>query len=150
MLRILVYVCLVVFVVSGCERETRQSKSLNPNGDSELALLMRAMFDDGMRAKQLILDGKVPEIQCDYQSLHTAESAMPEKVASTEYMLYAKSYEASVEALLTESPAGKAAAYQSMVNACMNCHQTMCQGPMVKIKKMYFTEQEFKEVTESY
>ena len=32
-------------------------KSLNPNGDSELALLMRAMHEEGMVTKQQLLKG---------------------------------------------------------------------------------------------
>ena len=34
----------------------------NPNGDSELALLMREMFDDGMRMKEQIEKGDKLEV----------------------------------------------------------------------------------------
>ena len=35
---------------------------INPNGDSELALLMRDMFEDGMRLKEQIAKGEQPDI----------------------------------------------------------------------------------------
>jgi hypothetical protein len=127
-----------------CAGDTANNKSgiINPNGDSELALLMREMHDDGMLTKQQILEGQMPEVKCDYQSMYTIEATEPEKVASVDYKLFGKAYEASVAALLASDEANRASAYQTMVGACMNCHQAMCPGPMVKIKKMYLSEEQ--------
>jgi len=131
-------------LIYGCssEESKSQNKIINPNGDSELALLMREMHDDGMLTKQQILDGKTPEVKCDYKSMYSIEATEPEKAASTEYQVFGKAYEASVAALLAAEEEHRPTAYQTMVGACMNCHQAMCPGPMVKIKKMYLTEKE--------
>jgi hypothetical protein len=32
--------------------------------------------------------------------------------------------------------------FNIMVDNCMNCHQKMCPGPMVKIKKLYIPKSE--------
>ena len=133
---------LVSIVFLGCIEENPRSRIINPNGDSELALLMREMFEDGMRTKQQILDGKEIRLGFDYRSIHSAEATESEKVKTTEYMLMAKAYEASVDSLLASEGPSRADAFQLMISTCANCHKTMCPGPMVKIRKMYLTDDE--------
>lgn len=141
-----VAVCLGIFGCGSEESKPQGTKIFNPNGDSELALLMREMHDDGMLTKQQILNGETPEVKCDYKTMYSIEATEPEKAASTEYQIFGKAYEASVAALLAADEEHRPTAYQTMVGACMNCHQAMCPGPMVKIKKMYLTEAELAEV----
>ncbi len=117
-------------------------KSLNPNGDSELALLMREMHTDGMKTKQQLLDGKTPEIKVKYEKLFTAKATEPKKVASSEYAAYATIYETAVKNFLERRGNTQVESYTTMVDACMNCHQQICPGPMVKIKKLYLSEKE--------
>ncbi len=59
--------CIVAAILSSCnhapeeekiEAKEPQKKSLNPNGDSELALLMRAMFDEAEQIKNQIINGE--------------------------------------------------------------------------------------------
>jgi len=118
------------------------AKPLNPNGDSELALLMREMHDDGMRTKKQLLEGKTPSIKVAYEKLTTAKATEPEKAASPEYAAYATIYETAVQNFLERRGNEQIESYTTMVNACMNCHQQICPGPMVKIKKMYLSEKE--------
>ncbi|MEP6792904.1 MAG: hypothetical protein ABJB16_01150 [Saprospiraceae bacterium] len=120
----------------------RKVKSLNPNGDSELALLMRAMYDDGMLTKQALLDGKPPMVNVKYHQLHTAKATEPQKVATPNYDAFANAYESSVESFLESDTVSRVEAYHSMVNACMNCHQTICPGPTVRIKHLFLNETE--------
>ncbi|HZV70741.1 MAG TPA: hypothetical protein VFG10_14400 [Saprospiraceae bacterium] len=127
----------------GCSSDgTKKPKYLNPNGDSELALLMRDMYDDGMLTKQQILDGTQPEINVKYHQLHTAKATEPEKVADPDYTTYATLYEASVKSFLESNKENRVESYHFMINACMNCHKSICPGPTVKIKHMYLSEKE--------
>ena len=119
-----------------------KAKSLNPNGDSELALLMREMYDDGMKTKQQLLDRKEPEVHVKYKHIHTAKSTESLHVDPTNFSPYASAYETAMDSFIAADASNKVAAYQTMVNACMNCHQTVCPGPKVKIKHMYFSEAE--------
>ena len=119
-----------------------QPKSLNPNGDSELALLMREMYDDGMKTKQQLLEGKQPEVHVKYKQIHTAKKTETLKVDATSFSSYASAYEAAMDSFIATDASNKVAAYQLMVNSCMNCHQIVCPGPKVKIQHMYFTEKE--------
>lgn len=115
---------------------------INPNGDSELALLMREMHTDGMKTKQQLLAGKTPEIKVKYEKLFTAKATEPQKVASPEYAAYATIYETAVKNFLERRGNAQVDSYKTMVDACMNCHQQICPGPMVKIKKLYLSEKE--------
>ncbi len=126
-----------------------KTKSLNPNGDSELALLMREMYEDGMRTKQQLLDGKQPEVKVKYKQLHTAKATEPEKVANPSYAAFAKTYEAAMDSFLFGDAGKKVEYYHSMVTSCMNCHSQFCPGPKMKIKKMYLSEKEMSSLSAS-
>ena len=121
---------------------TGKSKSINPNGDSELALLMREMYDEGMKTKQQLLDRKEPEVHVKYKRIHTAKSTESMHVDLTTFIPYAIAYEMAMDSFISTETSNKRAAFQSMVNTCMNCHQTVCPGPKVKIKQMYFSDAE--------
>lgn len=109
----------------------------NPNGDSELALLMREMFDDGMRMKQQIEKGDKLEVIAKFEKIHTAQATEPEKAASKKYKLYADAYLNMLEQLKVSSEEDTEILFQGLVESCMNCHRAMCPGPMVRIKKLY-------------
>ena len=114
---------------------------LNPNGDTELALLMREMFEDGMRIKQEIEKGKMPEILKKFEAIHTAEATEPEKANSETYKNFADAYLTTLKNLEAVNSDELYNAYQGMVQSCMNCHQVLCPGPMVRIKKLYLPVQ---------
>ena len=131
---------LFLFGISACTNS--EAKPLNPNGDSELALLMRAMHENGMEVKQQLLAGEIPELNVDCEKLLTAKATEPEKVATPLYAGYAKAYESAVKSFKHEFNDNRIGTYKTMVDACMNCHREVCPGPMVKIKKMYLSEKE--------
>ena len=122
-----------------CTASEAQSDTppLNPNGDSELALLMRAMFDDALLMKQQVEQGEQPRPSLDYQKILTAEATEPEKAASDTYKVHALSYLQTIKALQEADAPQAASLYKNMVNSCMGCHQALCPGPTVRIKKLY-------------
>lgn len=149
MFRISFLIAVMTFMYSialfvSCSNE--KSKSLNPNGDSELALLMREMYEDGMRTKQQILEGKTPEVKVKYHQLTTAKPSVPEKVDDPKYAGFAAMYESSVDSLLNANKENRVEAFHSMVDACMNCHHEVCPGPKVKIRKLYLSEEEISDL----
>ena len=131
----------------GCSTDGNgPTKIFNPNGDSELALLMRDMYDDGMVTKQEMLQGKQPKVRVKYHQLHTAKATEPEKAASPNYNAFALAYEDAVKSFLESGASNRADSYQYMINTCMNCHQTMCPGPTRKIKHLYLSEAEIATI----
>ncbi len=116
--------------------ESAQVEPINPNGDSELALLMRAMFDDAMQMKKQVANGQPVTSKLDYEKILTAHATQPEKAASPEYKAFATGYLQTMKALETATPQQASTIYDNMVENCMACHQVLCPGPMVKIRKL--------------
>lgn len=128
-------------IIQGCSNDGK-SKIFNPNGDSELALLMREMYDDGMITKQQLLDGKKPEVRVKFHQIQTAQPTPPLEIDVASFQSLATAYESSVQTFLDAEPADRVDTYHNMVNACMNCHQQVCPGPTRKIKHLYLSETE--------
>ena len=146
--KFLISITLLSFIIwIACQNDSPKRKQLNPNGDSELAILMRDMFDEGMLVKQNIINGEEPEMKLNYHHINTATPTEAGKNATHEYLLFAKAYEASIERFKNASESERPEAYQNMVDNCMSCHRVVCQGPMVRIKKMYLSEEEIKLAT---
>ncbi len=110
---------------------------INPNGDSELALLMRAMYEEAERMKAAIERGEQPEITLDYEAILTAEATEPEKAASATYKVHAQSYLQTLKALKNADVAQAQQLFGDMVDSCMGCHSALCPGPKARIKKLY-------------
>jgi cytochrome c556 len=111
-------------------------KPLNPNGDSELALLMRAMFDEAQRIKQQIANNEPVTLTLDHEKILTAHATEPAKAASEEYKAFAAAYLQNIKTLETANADQVAAVYDGLVANCMTCHKALCPGPMVRIKKL--------------
>lgn len=109
----------------------------HPNKDSELALLMRKMYNDADSVKQLIVNNE-GNISKEYigalERIHTAtptdaDVKTPEFKAYTELMIN----EANA---LFSNPENKKEGFNNLVNKCVECHQSFCPGPIKKIKKL--------------
>ena len=135
-------VLISIFVLSTCS-EINQDKPetiqmpINPNGDSELALLMRAMYDDVERMKIQIKNGETPTTSVNFEKMFTVEATEPEKQASDRFKSFGKLHISTLEALKNADPAEALDLYETLVESCMNCHRALCPGPTVKIKKLY-------------
>jgi cytochrome c556 len=149
-LKMLIGGCLIgaSFFLSCTSGENEQSKTdaavkkeiVNPNGDSELALLMRQMFDESMVAKNLILDGQpAPDFSDQFVTIHTAQET-DSTVRTVEFRALSEVFLTQVRRL-EEAPAEeRVAAHNNMVASCLACHRVYCPGPMVKIKKLKIAE----------
>jgi hypothetical protein len=116
--------------------ELCKTKSLNPNGDSELALLMRelAAFSDSV--KQDLLNNREPRPQPANLSTILTAKKTDENIDASVYDPLARSYIASVEYFYTTKPEERIGNYNAMINACITCHQSFCGGPIKRIQKL--------------
>ena len=122
------------------EEVTPSSEIVNPNGDSELALLMRQMFDESMVAKKLIQEGKpAPDFSDQFVTIHTAKET-DSNVRTEEFKALSDFFLRQVEVLEKAAPEERVAAHNNMVASCLACHAEYCPGPMVKIKKLRIKE----------
>ncbi len=113
-----------------------KSTAINPNGDTELALLMREMYADGMQMKAAIENGDAPESHIDVSRLAVAEATVPAKVASQEFQAYAIVYQSLIQSMHEAEDEDKIGNYRALVNTCVTCHAAFCPGPLERIKKM--------------
>ena len=107
---------------------------------TELALLMRNMWEDNMELREKIMAGaKVDSFPKSYYTIHTAEATDPEEITDV-YHSFADMYLNSMNELVDPSKEGTVIAYNNMVKTCIACHREYCQGPIPKIKKLYIPE----------
>jgi hypothetical protein len=111
-------------------------EAINPNGDSELALLMRSMFDELEEAKTQIANQEPVTLELDHEKILTAHATKPEVAASDEFKGFAQAYLQSMEEFKEANSDQLVGRYTALINNCMACHEVLCPGPKVKIRKL--------------
>lgn len=136
---ILTYFALItcIMMLSNCHQNTNNKKlGFTMAIDSELTILMRDMFTYYKGIKGDIQKDSLSEKVKIFQSIHQAVATSPEKSSSELYQSMASIYVKSAERL-NQIGTDKKNTFNQMVDNCMSCHQQMCPGPMVRIKKLY-------------
>ncbi len=108
-----------------------------PNDSSELALLMRDMDKDFQEIKILLgkKDQNIPDIREKFAKIHTATPTEADKKDAT-YKAMADVFLKNLDTFYQE-PLNRLDNYTILVNACLNCHKSLCPGPTVRIKKLH-------------
>jgi len=152
--KISVFLVLTVFILllANCSSNSDKSqneqsdkkeecaKPLNPNGDSELALLMRKMMHTSESLKEMIKQGNLPkEFPEEFMKIHTAQPTDSEtKKASFDG--FASNYINNMK-ILFESPKEELTKnYNAVITACVSCHSEHCPGPLKAINKLKINE----------
>ena len=125
---------ILLILVSCIKVET--NKPLNSNGDSELAVLMRKIYEDGQLTKAAILKDEKLGSLLNHKSILTASATQPNKAKSELYQSFAENYLNLIEELNDPENLDNKTSYNNMVNSCINCHKSFCPGPIVRINKM--------------
>ena len=131
---LLLITALVACQPKTCDKPNAQ-RPINPNGDSELALLMRDMFEESDSLKRLVADGKQLSGLKKYQDIHSAIPTDP-TVTGPVFEAFAVAYINSIKQLET-GDSSTVFNFNNMVDQCMNCHTEFCPGPKKRIKKLY-------------
>ncbi len=114
---------------------------LNPNGMSELAILMRDMQKYTNDAKAAIKAGKPPlAYPVSFDKIYTAKIS-DGMHKSDFYKSFADLYIMSVKNYNNSKPEQLIETYNNMVSACLACHSQHCPGPVPVIKKMTWSVQ---------
>jgi cytochrome c556 len=134
----------------GCQQNAGEKASRNTAGEkektakelemyqpSELAQLMRRMYEENLALRDTLLAGKLPAtFPKNFQRIHSAPSTSGEHEEATFKALaqrYTRHYDSLKKA---PNPRAAKAAYNGMVQTCAACHQNYCRGPLGKIKRM--------------
>jgi hypothetical protein len=140
---IFVLFTLIVMIIISCgkatskENEKDKKKPLNPNGDSELAIVMRTMMESGKTMKQEIETGK--PISKYPQEIKTITTAKPTEGMIEDRNVFnglANYYVATLDSVYLPATDTKKQ-FNHMVKSCVDCHQNYCQGPIPAIKQLY-------------
>lgn len=115
--------------------------TLYPNGGSELAILMREMYDDMDSLKKLILQGKPPvDIRTKFAYLHNA-TPTDSSTKKANYPDMAQVFMENLDKFYQEKDKRKRIQlYKVVVHTCISCHQTHCTDVVKKIKKLQITD----------
>jgi len=130
-----VFLILLPVALFSCKQPINHERSVNPNGDSELALLMRNMFNESDSLKRLVLAGQRLTGLRRFKEIHSAIPTDPE-VTGPVFEAFAINYIESIKAL-EKSDSLKVFNFNKMVDQCMNCHTEFCPGPKKRIKQLY-------------
>lgn len=140
---LLTIVVLVFACSSSGEKDKKDSatsckRSLNPNGDSQLALLMREMATWTDSCKSAVMMKKEnPAEPTELINIHTLQK--------TDSTIDIKLFNACADVYLQKVRSFKALgidldsradAYNEMVHACVSCHENFCGGPIKRIQKL--------------
>lgn len=140
---ILFAISLAIFF-SRCGRDNEAEKAecttpdsiINPNGTSELSMLMRQMHDRADEMKQLIAQGKMPgTFPEEFARLNTA-TPTDSLTKKPSFEGFSKNYISALQSVYQSDESAVTAKYNEMVNACLACHSDHCPGPVPKIKKL--------------
>ncbi len=130
-------------LISSCNKEETISaaksdvkKSLNPNGDSELAILMREMYTEAEKIKEQIEKGEVITTSLKHEEILSAEATEAGKVSSDAYIAFANVHVQNMNNFQIADPSKMLVLYENMVNNCINCHKEVCPGPLKRIEKL--------------
>ena len=143
-----IFIGIFSFLFVACESEVKQKEVItdasqvevsetNPNGDSELALLMRKMFEEGEDIKKLITNNEgniTEEYIAELERIHTATPTDTD-VKTPEFKAYTKLMIDEAN-LLFSNDSNRVQGFNNLVNRCINCHQSFCPGPIKRIKKL--------------
>lgn len=111
-------------------------KPVNPNGDSELAIIMREMAEWTEACKAAIeSNGAIPGKPQSIERIHTAKRT-DETIDASMFNSMATLYEGAVQSFITSDTSKRVTAFNAMVSACAGCHENFCHGPLVRINKM--------------
>lgn len=101
---------------------------------SPLALEMRRMYENmKLVNSQLKANDAVPSNLLEgYEAILTAEATNPADL-NAEFYGFAKGWLTEVAVLKGDLNRDN---YNNVMNACVNCHESFCPGPIPKIKKL--------------
>ncbi|TDP60897.1 hypothetical protein [Flavobacterium dankookense] len=149
-----VILCLLVVAVISCQKKEEAKKDENCTTDtiiksgekkfemyqmSEMAALMEQMYVDNQRLKERIQKGeKIGEFPQHFLKIHKA--VMTDKQENDDFFKEQAAKFIKAQEMIYKDPANAKEHFNAGVDACIQCHQKKCGGPIPRIKKLYIKE----------
>ena len=146
MIRKVISLCAIgALLIVGCTSNNTTQEScknegdINPNGSSELSLIMRKMAAHLAENRDALKAGKgIVAAPKEIDNLLTAKKT-DEEIDKTIYDGYAKLYQQRIIEFNETANAPdslKIKAHNNLVSTCRDCHSNFCPGPMVVINQL--------------
>lgn len=120
-----------------CAKDSSKTKSKFEMYEmSEMSLLMEQMYVDNQRLKQRIMKGDtIGEFPNHFLKIHKAVMT-DDKENDAFFKQQAANFIAAQE-MIYKDPKNARQHFNKGVDACLQCHQVKCAGPIPRIKKLY-------------
>jgi cytochrome c553 len=144
-------VLLFVFSIVSCQKKDEkenevasepvktEEKEFEMYQMSEMAALMEQMYVDNQRLKDRIIKGdtigKFPQHFLNIHKAVMTDEEDNDAFFNEQAALFIKSQE-----LIYKDPKNAKEHFNKGVDACVQCHQQKCTGPIPRIKKLYIKE----------
>jgi hypothetical protein len=103
---------------------------------SEMAGMMEGIYGfNKVLRDSIITGGELPAFPEGLEYLHKAQATSPREIDSNFHILLDE-YLVELNSVKNLSREEKIEAYNSSIQTCVDCHQTRCQGPIPKIKRL--------------
>lgn len=103
---------------------------------SEMAALMEQMYVDNQRLKERIMKGDtIGKFPQHFIRIHKA--VMTDATDKDDFFDEQAAKFIKAQELIYEDPANAKQHFNNGIDACIQCHQVKCGGPIPKIKKLY-------------
>lgn len=108
---------------------------MDPNNTKPMALNMRHMAAQADSIKSKLKNGmQVDSLAHPFIAFYLSEPTDP-NVLEPKFFDNAKLYREAYVTLMT-TKGDQVQAYNAMIGACINCHQSYCSGPLKRIRKL--------------
>jgi len=145
---ILVLIFLVLSVIS-CQKkeekaveekcEPKTEKKLEMYQMSEMAALMEQMYVDNQRLKERIQKGDtIGQFPQHFLKIHKA--VMTDESDNDTFFKEQAAKFIKAQEMIYKDPKNAKEHFNTGVDACIQCHQQKCGGPIPRIKKLYIKE----------
>ena len=119
---------------------SKDSVDVNPNGSSELSLLMRKMYDHAAAARKDVKAKKIKRTYpAEFSKIYTAQPTDSE-TKNEHFNSFADMYIQALKNFKASDAGNLADNYNSIVSACVACHSQHCPGPLFKIKLLTISD----------
>lgn len=116
--------------------DTISGKKLEMYQMTEMALLMEQMYVDNKRLKERIIKGDtIGTFPQHFLKIHTA--VMTDESENDDFFKEQAAKYIKAQQLIYDDPKNAKEHFNNGVDACLNCHEQKCGGPIPRIKKLY-------------
>lgn len=121
------------------ECSTKKGKKLEMYQMSEMASLMEQMYVDNQRLKERIQKGDtIGRFPQHFLKIHKA--VMTDESDNDTFFKENASKFIKAQELIYKDPKNAIKHFNTGVDACIQCHQQKCGGPIPRIRKLYIKE----------